>query len=154
MSLNHLKNFKICEDTFQKSIDQIWTLGDRFGVRIVGAPTVEAKVNYISIGNIVMIQITPFEITIPAVGDFDSIVSTVLTPNEFESKTINADLIYVSNLTTKVTANGTIFNYGLPNQLSIYQQYIQNAIILYPHLDPNATYRIVHNCNFTYLRTQ
>ena len=152
MSLNHLKDINISRDTFQKEITQIWTLGDKTGAPIVGAPTVSASISFLAIGNIVLANIHPFTLTVPATGNYYSIVSTVPVPTEFKTSQINTEHIYLSKTLAGTVLNGSIYNYGNPTQFNIYEEYVANSNTVAP-LTPNEIYKNIHYQNFIYLRT-
>lgn len=152
MSLNHLTDIKSCQDTFQKKITQIWTLGDIFGVPIVGAPTSTSQVSFIGLGNLVSIILHPFSITIPNTGTFYSIVSLQPFPEEFRTTQITKQVVILTKNTANTSVNGVIFNYGLPEQqIHMYEG-------LYPNiatpLTPNEIYKSDQYQNFTLLRTE
>ena len=152
MSLNHLTDIKSCQDTFQKTITQIWTLGDIFGTPILGAPTSTSQVSYIAVGNLISIVLYPFTITIPNTGTFYSIVSTIPSPNDFRTNQITKQSIILSKNTANTSINGVIFNYGLPEQqMHIYEGLYPNIAI---PLTPNEIYKSEHYQNFTLLRTE
>ena len=151
MSLNHLTDIKTCQDTFQKTISQIWTLGDIFGVPIIGAPTTTSEVSFIGIGNLIMIVLHPFTITIPNTGTYYSIVSLEPFPSQFRTTQITKQSIILEKQSISTSFNAVIFNYGLPQQqLTIFEGYNPNIII---PLASNETYTSAQYQNFTLLRT-
>ena len=155
MSANRLLDIQASEHSFQKQITQIWQLGDKSGVAIEGSPTFISKVDYIAVGNLISVNIHPFNITVPADGlNYYTFVGTVPTPTEFRTTLITMGHFSLAKQTAGTTTDGVIFDYGLPTQnLIIYEKYYRDNIVMVP-LTNGEKYRCIHYQIFTYLRTK